>query len=235
MGSAGVPAALDIAKRLAEKSKQEVSTDAESSEEKPSLRDGKKNATEEGSSEETDSEDAITRREEEAASKTPRTPDDFERMLVSEGKSSELWLKYMAYYLELRELNQARAVAERGVKHVGFCKDDERLNVWLGYLNMECNFGTEEGFDAVFKRAIQHNDALTVYLKVGKMQASVDKIVDALKTFKKCADKYPREKEVWTAYFKFLYETNKLTVCRSCRGGAWKKQEKGTGRRGKKR
>ena len=102
---------------------------------------------------------------------------------------------YMAFHLKMSDLERARQVAERAVKHVtwtaatagpnrssasamlplfgasdfevGFSDSKERFNVWVAYMNLECTFGTEKTADAVFSRASSHNDAK----QVGKRQA----------------------------------------------------------------
>lgn len=47
----------------------------------------------------------------------------------------------MAMHLKVGELDKARAVAERAVKHASFTNEQERFAVWMAYMNMECCFG----------------------------------------------------------------------------------------------
>ena len=65
----------------------------------------------------------------------------------------------MSHHAGVGELKQARSVIERGVKHVAFAGDRERQNCWVAYMNLELEMGSEETFQTIMKRAIQHNDA----------------------------------------------------------------------------
>eukprot|EP00438_Fugacium_kawagutii_P023447 Skav236819 [mRNA] locus=scaffold2823:69762:87097:- [translate_table: standard] len=108
----------------------------------------------------------LRKREEENAdgqwADNPRSVEDFERLLLTQGDTSIVWIRYMAFHLKMSDLERARQVAERAVKHVGFSDSKERFNVWVAYLNLECTFGTEKLADAVFGRAASHNDAKQV-------------------------------------------------------------------------
>jgi rRNA biogenesis protein RRP5 len=50
----------------------------------------------------------------------PSAADDFERLLMSKGDSSIVWIKYIAHHLKMSELQKARDVAERAVQHINF-------------------------------------------------------------------------------------------------------------------
>lgn len=54
----------------------------------------------------------------------PRTPDDFEKLVRSSPNSSFVWIKYMAFLLDLADVEKARAVAERYV-----CSPNDKFNV----------------------------------------------------------------------------------------------------------
>ena len=74
----------------------------------------------------------------------PKTVNDFERMLVSDYDQSYLWIQYMAYMLENLDAEAARRVAERAVKQVSMTAEDDKLNLWIAYMNLESKFGTIE-------------------------------------------------------------------------------------------
>merc|ERR1711964_570286 len=93
----------------------------------------------------------------------PQTAEDFERLLLSSGDSSIVWVRYMAF-----QLQKARDVAERAVKHISFTEDKERFNVWIAYLNLEASFGSRE--EDVFKRAVQYNPQKKVYMQMCQIQ-----------------------------------------------------------------
>ena len=88
----------------------------------------------------------------------PQSVADFERLLLGQPNSSVLWLSYMAFQLELSEVDKAREIAERALKTINIREQDEKLNVWVALLNLENTYGTEDNLDEVFKRACQYND-----------------------------------------------------------------------------
>lgn len=47
------------------------------------------------------------------------------------------------------------------------CREEgEKLNLWIGLLNLENMYGDGESLNKVFNRALQQNDPLTVYNKM---------------------------------------------------------------------
>ena len=89
----------------------------------------------------------------------PQSVADFERLLLGQPHSSMLWLSYMAFQLELGEVEKAREVAERALKTINIREQEEKLNVWVALLNLENTYGNEESLEDAFKRACQYNDS----------------------------------------------------------------------------
>lgn len=73
----------------------------------------------------------------------PKNIDDFERLLVANKDQSYLWIQYMAFMLDNVGIDAARKVAERGVKSVGMANEQDKLNLWTAFMNLESNFGTQ--------------------------------------------------------------------------------------------
>jgi len=136
----------------------------------------------------------------------PRSVEDFERLLLTQGDTSIVWIRYMAFHLKMSDLEKARQVAERAVKHVGFSESKERFNAWVAYMNLECTFGTDETADAVFRRAASHNDAKEVYLQLARIHERNKKPQLATKAYEACSRKFPHSKQVWIAFLTFLYQ-----------------------------
>lgn len=145
----------------------------------------------------------------------PRSVEDFERLLLTEGDTSIIWIRYMAFHLKMSDLNKARQVAERAVKHVGFSESKERFNAWVAFMNLECTFGTEESADAVFKRAASHNDAKEVHLQLARIHERNKKQDLAVKVYQQCCRKFGHSQQVWIAYLTFLYHGKDLELARS--------------------
>lgn len=96
--------------------------------------------------------------------KTPESNADFERLLLGSPNSSYLWIQYMSFQLQLSEVEKARDIGRRALKTINFREEQEKLNVWIGLLNLENVYGTDESMEATFKDAARHNDSKTVYL-----------------------------------------------------------------------
>jgi len=144
------------------------------------------------------------------AANDPRSVEDFERLLLTEGDSSIVWIRYMAFHLKTSDLEKARQVAERAIKHVGFSEAQERFNAWVAFMNLECTFGTEESADVVVKRAASHNDAKDVYLQLARIHERNKKPQVATKVYETTCKKFPHSQTVWLAFLSFLYQQGDL-------------------------
>jgi len=88
----------------------------------------------------------------------PTTIGDFERLLVQDSDQSYLWIQYIAFVLEHVDVDGARKIAERGVKQISITADNDKLNLWIAYMNMEAQYGSDESLAAITKRALDVND-----------------------------------------------------------------------------
>ena len=59
---------------------------------------------------------------------------------------------------------------------LNFREEQEKLNVWVAFLNLENMYGTEETLNAVFKRALQYNDQLKVYNQLIQIYTKSNKV-----------------------------------------------------------
>lgn len=94
----------------------------------------------------------------------PTSVKDFERLLVSDADQSYLWIQYIAFVLEEIDAAAARKIAERAVRQVSMSADNDKLNLWIAFMNLEAQCGTEETLASVTKRALDVNDRKKVYL-----------------------------------------------------------------------
>ena len=109
----------------------------------------------------------------------PQSVADFERLLLGQPNSSYLWLSYMALQLQLNEVTKARDIAERAIRTIDMREETDKMNVWVGLLNLENTYGSDESVDAIFKRACEYNDAqdiherlTSIYIQSGKNNVS---------------------------------------------------------------
>ena len=136
----------------------------------------------------------------------PKTVNDYERMLVSDYDQSYLWIQYMAFMLENLDAEAARRVAERAVKQVSMTAEDDKLNLWIAYMNLESKFGTTEQLQAVVKRALDVNDRKKVYLQLINIYRTSDKVDFVEDIYKKLCKKYHESFEIWSSYIEFLFD-----------------------------
>ena len=118
------------------------------------------------------------REKEEALLDTDRAPElaeDYERLLVGSPNNSFLWIKYMAFQMGLAEVEKARQIAERALKTINFREEQEKLNIWVAYLNLENSFGSEETLAKIFERACQMNEAKAIYIQLAHIYERTEK------------------------------------------------------------
>jgi len=109
----------------------------------------------------------------------PRSSSDFERLLLSSPHDSSLWIQYMAFQLNLSEIEAARTIAERALKRINIREQEEKMNVWIALLNLENAYGTDDSLEDVYKRACEVQDPkdigerlASIYIQSGKMSVS---------------------------------------------------------------
>jgi len=145
----------------------------------------------------------------------PQTPDDFDRLLLIENQSSATWIKYISYWLKMAELGKARQVAERAVKH-SFNLEQDKLNIWIAYLNMEAAFGTtSELIDSVFLRATQYCDSKRIYHVMPQVWLRAGNIEKAKLSFEKMTNKFHQSRKAWLNLIEFLFNQGKPEEARS--------------------
>ena len=71
------------------------------------------------------------------ADAAPETASEFEKALMGNPRSSFLWIRYAAFHVSVGAHDEARAVAERALKAIPASDQDEKMNVWVMYLNLE--------------------------------------------------------------------------------------------------
>ena len=140
----------------------------------------------------------------------PTTKEEFERLVVGSPDSSLVWVQYMALVMGSGELEAARAIAKRALERINFRLEDERLNIFLAWLNLENSFGTEEAMAAVLKETLQCCDQFKVYSQVAQIYSQSGKFADAERIHKLLVRKFNKEKEAWIKFGIFYYKNNKL-------------------------
>ncbi|KAH8178609.1 s1 RNA binding domain-containing protein [Sarocladium implicatum] len=157
----------------------------------------------------------------------PQTSSDYERLLLGQPDSSELWIAYMAFQMQVSDLTEARKVAKRAIKAINIREEAEKLNVWIAYLNLEVAYGSKHTVEEVFKEACQYNDEQEVYERLASIYIQSEKLKvcrnpatrclgrrsltvlqEADKLFEAMLKKFgAKSPSVWTNYAHFLHVT----------------------------
>ncbi|CCF40910.1 rRNA biogenesis protein RRP5, partial [Colletotrichum higginsianum] len=138
----------------------------------------------------------------------PQTATDYERLLLGEPDSSQLWIQYMALQMKVSELAKAREIAERAIKTINIREQMEKLNVWIAYLNLEVAYGTKASTEEVFKRACQYNDEQEVHERLASIYIQSGKLKQADDVFQSLVAKFKsKSPKVWENYAHFLHVT----------------------------
>ena len=137
----------------------------------------------------------------------PQKASDFERLLLGQPSNSVLWLGYMAYHLQLNEVEKARTLAERALKTIPTCEEGEKFNVWIAMLNLENAYGSDELIDDVFKRACNYNDPPDVSERLISIYIQSSKNDKADELFQSTLKKHTQAPTLYLNYATFLMST----------------------------
>lgn len=136
----------------------------------------------------------------------PRSNSDFERQLLGLANDSQLWIQYMAFQLQLGEVQKARDIAERALRTIHIRETGEKMNIWIAWLNLEVAYGDDDRVEEVFKQACQVQDPLEVHEKMASILIDSGKHEKADDVFRKIVGNktFRASPGVWTNYATFL-------------------------------
>ncbi|KEG03279.1 rRNA biogenesis protein RRP5, putative [Plasmodium vinckei vinckei] len=132
-------------------------------------------------------------------------PYDYEKLLVSEKNKSTIWISYIAYYLEKGDIQEARNIAERALKTIDIHLIEEKLNIYLCYINMECAYG--DNLNEIFKRALLVNNEKSIYLHTMNILKMNKKYNELKELCEEAIKKFKYSKKIWTRYLELLHNT----------------------------
>uniref|UniRef100_A0A1J3HSM0 rRNA biogenesis protein RRP5 n=1 Tax=Noccaea caerulescens TaxID=107243 RepID=A0A1J3HSM0_NOCCA len=129
----------------------------------------------------------------------PENADEFEKLVRSSPNSSFVWIKYMAFMLSLADIEKARSIAERALRTINIREEEEKLNIWVAYFNLENEHGSppEEAVKKVFERARQYCDPKKVYHALLGVYERTDQYKLADKLLDEMIKKFKQSCKVW--------------------------------------
>ncbi|CAJ1008110.1 hypothetical protein Q4I28_003423 [Leishmania naiffi] len=143
-------------------------------------------------------EEAIDAYERGIETAVPTSPEEFQRLLLANPNSSYMWTQYMAYHVGLQQYETARQVAEKALSTIGVREQEELLNVWVAYLNIENLYGTEESLSAVFRRAQQRQlNQLALFERLADIYTASRKPNQLLALCRAMTGKFRTERRAW--------------------------------------
>ena len=136
----------------------------------------------------------------------PQSLDDFEKAVLAEPNNSLIWLQYVAFILDNAGIDSARRVLERAVKIILPTQEQDKLNLWIGYLNLESTYGDTESLQRVATRAIEINDKKKIYNALANIYFCSKRYELALDVHKLLVKKYYDDILIWSQYTDFLFK-----------------------------
>lgn len=182
-------------------SEEEEDSDLEESTNKNKLRKAKLRSKKEAELRTIEQEDRL------ASGKWEENPEssmDFDRLLLGNPNSSELWIKYMAFHLQLSEIKKAREVGKKALSTISYREEAEKLNIWYALMNLENTFGDEKSLNSTVNEAMQMNDQFSILKRLAEIYESNSKFEKVCEVYENMIKKIKNEPRVWMLYMEFL-------------------------------
>eukprot|EP01127_Copromyxa_protea_P015153 TRINITY_DN4315_c0_g1_i2.p1 TRINITY_DN4315_c0_g1~~TRINITY_DN4315_c0_g1_i2.p1 ORF type:complete len:1841 (+),score=598.44 TRINITY_DN4315_c0_g1_i2:315-5837(+) len=145
---------------------------------------------------------------------TPTTTDDYEKLILGSPNSSYVWIQYMAYWITKMDITKARDVVKRALQRIDSNLDQEKLNIWVAYINMEYNYGDKETLAEVIRNALLYNDSKQIYGQLIKMYSRANDNANVEEMYKILTTKHKQSKGAWVQYGIWLFRQNKEKAAR---------------------
>uniref|UniRef100_A0A5S6QFY1 S1 motif domain-containing protein n=1 Tax=Trichuris muris TaxID=70415 RepID=A0A5S6QFY1_TRIMR len=140
---------------------------------------------------------------------------DFDRALFASPNSSALWTRYIAYFLELNDLDRARAVGRKALKTILTTYETERFNIWMALLNLENEFGSQDSMDKIVAEALEVNDHFLVYSHLLKIYEKSHKIEQGDLLVNELLNKFRSEYACWIMVCQYYMKTGRTDLART--------------------
>lgn len=117
----------------------------------------------------------------------------------------------MACLLDLADVDKARAVAERALKTIIPREEEERLNVWVAYFNLENEYGSprEDAVKKVFQRALQYCDHKKLHLALLALYERTEQYELADELLDRMTKRFKTSCKIWLCRIQFALKQGK--------------------------
>lgn len=105
--------------------------------------------------------------------------------------------------MEKEGIQSAREITERALRVINFKNENDKLNLWTAFLNLEHNFGDEKSLVKVFERAKASCKPKNVYFKLLEIYRKDTSKYDLLfQLSKNMAAKFKHSSKCWVEHLK---------------------------------
>ena len=111
-------------------------------------------------------------------------------------------LRYMAFHVLQADIAAARSIAERALRTIDFREEEEKMNLWIAYVNLEHKYGTMDSLNKVFQRAVTESRGKYIHLNLAEQYEKAKDFAGAATIFEKALKKHKKSKKVWMCYQK---------------------------------
>lgn len=136
----------------------------------------------------------------------PQSIGDFERLVLKEPNSADVWIKYSKFFLDNIETEKARIVLRRALRTINFRQEKEKLKIWLYIIKLEAKFGGSENLQKTIEEAAQTNDKMSLYRGCTRVLTSCGNLDEAESIHQLMLKSDNKSVDVWIDYIKFLME-----------------------------
>ncbi|GJQ09594.1 hypothetical protein GpartN1_g1385.t1 [Galdieria partita] len=135
----------------------------------------------------------------------PQNEEDFERCILASPDDSSIWIRYMAYFISMHQIQKAKETARRALEKISVRKQEEKLNIWIAYLNLEAQYGDDIRLSSILEEACSRTNAEKLLLNFAKSMQKTRK-EKAEEVYLRACRQFKHSPEVWMQTGIFYYE-----------------------------
>jgi rRNA biogenesis protein RRP5 len=147
----------------------------------------------------------------------PKSKEEFVSLLMAAPDSSYLWVKFIEFHFANGDLDAAKATAERALERLPIGATDEKINVWIAFINLTVLTAPADSFMAECKplvqRAAQSTDAKRIWSHFAVF-VSANRAEFAPLAWKQALKRCRGSVKVWMRYFEVLMRAEKAAEAR---------------------
>ena len=137
-----------------------------------------------------------------------------ERDTLLHPSDSSAWLQLIAFEIENVSIDKAREVIQRALKTIPYREDNEKLNIWVSFINLEFKYGNEETLKVTIDEAMKQCEQIKIFNHLRDMYESAGKHEKSLEICGIIAKKFKHIPDTWVSYGKVLYNIGEYQKAR---------------------